>query len=59
MCPIAGLQPLGDQRLPWPRATAVPDDVVAALGKSPVDIGVQDVVVVANGTVVEHPIALL
>ena len=48
--PVPGLQPLFDQLPPWQRANAVQDDVVAEVVKGALDIGVQDVVVVAYST---------
>jgi hypothetical protein len=57
--PIASFQPLFDQLSPWHQAKAVQDKVLADMVKGPLDIGVQDVVVVADGTVVECHVDLL
>jgi hypothetical protein len=57
--PIARFQPWFDQLPPWHRADAVQDEGLANMVKSPLDIGVQDVLVVADGTVVERHVDLL
>jgi site-specific DNA recombinase len=52
--PIAGLPPGFDRRPPGQRAQAGQAEVLADLVKSPWDLGVQEVVVVADGTGVER-----
>jgi hypothetical protein len=58
MFPIAGFPPLVDQRPPWPRAHAAQDNVLADVVHGPLDLGVQDVVVVACGTGVARDVDL-
>jgi hypothetical protein len=59
MFPIAGLQPWFDQLPSWPRAKAVQETGLADMVKGPWAIGVQDVVVWADGPVAECHVDLL